>query len=112
MVHQGKLMRKHLTEVHGHDFNLKEGMFGCEKCDKKFRTFDILTKHIKVINLNCCLCVAAPPIANSREFMNQSTSLATSAPNWSRREHQWSIISSIISSIKKCNHCSNQNFHW
>ena len=43
--------------------------------------------------------------------MNQFTSLATSAPSWSRREHQWSIISSIISSIKKCNHCSNQNFH-
>ena len=45
---QGKLMRKHLTEAHQHDFNIKEGMFACEKCDKKFRTFDILSKHIKV----------------------------------------------------------------
>ena len=41
-------MRKHLTEVHNHEFNLKEGMYACEQCDKKFRTFDILTKHIKV----------------------------------------------------------------
>ena len=45
---QGKLMRRHLTEVHQHEFNTVDGEFACEKCDKKCRTFEMLSKHIKV----------------------------------------------------------------
>ena len=75
-------MRKHLTEVHQHDFNIKEGMFACEKCDKKFRTFDILSKHIKVCNYSNDFYVQLMySFEKSRAFMNLFTCHATSAQN-------------------------------
>ena len=53
-------MRKHLVEVHQHEPHLKEGMYGCDKCPKKFRTFDILTKHIagvhEAVRVPCYIC--------------------------------------------------------
>ena len=59
-LEKGKLMRKHLTDVHKHTLNLKEGMYPCEQCGKKFRTFDILTKHIKgvheSVHVPCYIC--------------------------------------------------------
>ena len=58
---QGKQMRKHMKEEHGHSFSEgKEGMFTCERCDKKFKTFDVLQKHIKGVHesmhVPCYIC--------------------------------------------------------
>ena len=57
---KGKLMRRHLREVHGHEFNQKEGMFLCDQCDKKFKSYDVLQKHIKgdheSMHVPCYIC--------------------------------------------------------
>ena len=50
-----------MKEEHGHSFSEgKEGMFTCERCDKKFKTFDVLQKHIKGVHesmhVPCYIC--------------------------------------------------------
>ena len=91
---QGKLMRRHLTEVHQHEFNTVDGEFACEKCDKKCRTFEMLSKHIKVRFK--FKCFRTKLLINSRFVIRQFMSLfmfpATSVPNYSNREPLWSTI--------------------
>ena len=57
---KGKLMRRHLREVHGQEFNQKEGMFLCDQCEKKFKSYDVLQKHIKgvheSVHVPCYIC--------------------------------------------------------
>ena len=57
---RGKLMRRHLETVHGQVLDKPRGSYYCDKCDKKFKTFEILQKHIKGVHesthIPCYIC--------------------------------------------------------
>ena len=59
-IFQGKLMRRHLENVHGQVLEKPKENFLCEKCDKKFKTFEILQKHMKGVHesnhVPCYIC--------------------------------------------------------
>ena len=59
-IFQGKLMRRHLQNVHGKVLEKPKENFLCEKCDKKFKTFEILQKHMKGVHesnhVPCYIC--------------------------------------------------------
>ena len=60
-IFKGKLMRKHLEAAHGQSFNdVPKEMFPCEKCDKKFKTYEIMQKHLKGVHesshVPCYIC--------------------------------------------------------
>ena len=59
-IYQGKLMRRHLENVHGQVLDKPKESFLCEKCDKKFKTFEILQKHMKGVHesnhVPCYIC--------------------------------------------------------
>ena len=59
-IFHGKLMRKHLENVHGQVLEKPRESFTCEKCDKKFKTFEILQKHMKGVHesnhVPCYIC--------------------------------------------------------
>ena len=58
---KGKLMKKHLQTGHGHTFSSeRKELFPCEKCDKKFKTYEIMQKHLKGVHesthVPCYIC--------------------------------------------------------
>ena len=59
-IFKGKLMRKHLELVHGQSSDVPKEMFPCEKCDKKFKTYEIMQKHLKGVHesshVPCYIC--------------------------------------------------------
>ena len=59
-IFHGKLMRRHLENVHGQILEKPKESFTCEKCDKKFKTFEILQKHMKGVHesnhVPCYIC--------------------------------------------------------
>ena len=59
-IFKGKLMRKHLETVHGKSLSQPREMFSCEKCDKKFKTYEIMQKHMKGVHesmhVPCYIC--------------------------------------------------------
>ena len=59
-IDNGKLMRNHLECVHGQKRAESNERFPCEKCNKKFKTFDIMQKHMKGVHeakhVPCYIC--------------------------------------------------------
>ena len=59
-IFQGKLMRKHLESYHGKALSEPREMFPCQKCDKKFKTYEIMQKHLKGVHesmhVPCYIC--------------------------------------------------------
>ena len=59
-IFQGKLMRKHLETYHGKALSEPREMFPCQKCDKKFKTYEIMQKHLKGVHesmhVPCYIC--------------------------------------------------------
>ena len=59
-IFQGKLMRKHLEIYHGKSLSEPREMFPCQKCDKKFKTYEIMQKHLKGVHesmhVPCYIC--------------------------------------------------------
>ena len=59
-IFQGKLMRKHLQLHHGKSLSEPREMFPCGKCDKKFKTYEIMQKHLKGVHesmhVPCYIC--------------------------------------------------------
>ena len=59
-IFQGKLMRKHLETAHGKSLSEPRELFSCGKCDKKFKTYEIMQKHMKGVHesmhVPCYIC--------------------------------------------------------
>jgi len=59
-IFRGKLMKKHLEEVHGQSLDSPRELYPCEKCDKKFKTYEIMQKHLKGVHesshVPCYIC--------------------------------------------------------
>ena len=59
-IFKGKLMRKHLQTSHGKTLSEPREMFPCGKCDKKFKTYEIMQKHLKGVHesmhVPCYIC--------------------------------------------------------
>ena len=53
-------MKKHLEEVHGQSLDSPRELYPCEKCDKKFKTHEIMQKHLKGVHesshVPCYIC--------------------------------------------------------